>query len=1271
LSFTVTAIIATYNEADIISCVLEDLVSQGIHVYLIDTGSTDATVAEARRFLGRGLLHIEEMPMIEFALARLMKRKQALAYELDSHWFINADADEFRESPWIGMSFFDGIRRVDALGFNAIDFAIFDFVPTHDNLGHGNDPREAFPYFEPGRSYNKRQIRCWKKSDCPVDLVFSGGHEAVFPGRKVFPIRFILRHYPFRGQAQAERKLFQERRPRYPEEEKKFPWHIQYNDISEGHRFIRKFDGLERFDPDQIRFTLQINNRELEELKALHEAENSQSLKEKLQIEAANSQLLKEILRLESESSQLLKEKRQFETANSQLLKEKLQFEQKARQLSAANLKIAQYENHLNLMYDSLSWRVTAPFRWLGYQLPFLLKAVQRLFRVQNNFPIQTTINIIHAQSLDQIAEAATVKGSIGIHLHLFYMELLDEIAGYLKNIPFDYDLYVSVTNSGQVDFVRKTLASLKAVQSCTVKAVPNRGRDVAPLMLTFADQLLNHDFICHIHSKKSLHSGDEQTLWRKHLFNNLLGRPQIIRKIFGIFNAHSDVGILYPETFNLLPYWAHSWLQNKTIGRQLSAIFQVDCDFSGYLDAPLGTMFWARTNAIRPFLSSCFSINDFPEESGQNDGTLAHAFERMLVPVALREGYTFSEINVERNDFSVASGARNLSQYWDKNLDALKSAIRRHDLITFDIFDTLLARPLLNPDSVFDLLSIDAERKTGIRNFGEIRKTAEAEVRNEKNYDSDVSIDEIYLRIGKRLKLDKDVMDRLRSIEREIELGINFPRHEVLKAFRFAKANGKRVVLMSDMYLDEATIHALLKKNNIEGYDDLLLSSSIGTRKDTGGMWLKLLERYPGVAILHVGDNEHSDAQIASDMGIPYYHVMSPKNIFNNTSLWREFPTHVVSNNVADSALLGLPVSYLFNDPFSMHDCRGEYIFDDKFRFGYAVLGPVIFAYLLWLLKSSIANKISKLIFLAREGYLLKQIFDLILAQKEVAQRINLKIEPVYLLASRRAATVPAIQNVEDAFVLLKNNYHGQLYNLLEARFGLDASYLAANNATNPYVELPSDVEKVSAVIREHFSAIAANAREEKKLYISYLEKMGIKGFKGSMAVADLGYSGSIQKALSALLETSLRGYYFATYVDIEENDKWHNIFHGFFTEKDHPLSTQSAVYRHSLVFESVLTSPDGQLAFFRDNNGTVLPVFGKRNEHFSDLSQIHEGIHAYCSDVLKYFGRYIIDFEPGRMAAEYLLGKVISENRVDQKILSQLKVEDKYCSDGDILPV
>src|SRR6266853_4494260 len=97
---SVVAIIAAYNEADIIDVVVRDLIDQGISIYFIDDGSTDGTLQVVEPYVGRGVIGIERLRPAgaaesgEFALKAIVRRKAQLATELDADWFINHDADE-------------------------------------------------------------------------------------------------------------------------------------------------------------------------------------------------------------------------------------------------------------------------------------------------------------------------------------------------------------------------------------------------------------------------------------------------------------------------------------------------------------------------------------------------------------------------------------------------------------------------------------------------------------------------------------------------------------------------------------------------------------------------------------------------------------------------------------------------------------------------------------------------------------------------------------------------------------------------------------------------------------------------------------------------------------------------------------------------------------------------------------------------------------------------------------------------------------------------
>lgn len=260
------AIMAAYNEADIIGAAVAHLVRQGAYLYLLDDGSTDGTVDAARAAAGDRLIGWESLAdpadsrPSRFRWSHILERKAALAASIDADWFIHQDADEFRESPWPHLTLAESVGLVGRLGWNAIEFEVFNFAPAAA-FAPGDDLAATFTRFLPAGAFDRVQIRCWQKTGGRVDLVSTGGHEAQFPERRVFPIRFPMRHYPIRTVAQGERKIFRERKERFEPEERARGWHVQYDRFSEGQPIEPDASALRAYDADAALVGLQVKNR--------------------------------------------------------------------------------------------------------------------------------------------------------------------------------------------------------------------------------------------------------------------------------------------------------------------------------------------------------------------------------------------------------------------------------------------------------------------------------------------------------------------------------------------------------------------------------------------------------------------------------------------------------------------------------------------------------------------------------------------------------------------------------------------------------------------------------------------------------------------------------------------------------------------------------------------------------------------------------------------------------------------------------------------------
>lgn len=248
--FTVTAVLPAFNEADIVEFSVRRLVEQGIHVRLVDNWSTDDTV-ERVEALGLGdMVRVERFPEAgpseSYDWAAILANTERIAAELAEGWVIHQDVDEVRLPPWPGVTLRDALHHVQRCGYNAVDHTVIDFRPTdHHELAPGDDVEALLRHFEFGtRPGHFLQLKAWHAGVGRVDLASSGGHEAAFAGRRVFPYKFLSKHYPVRSQAHGERKVLAERVARWNAEERARGWHHHYDAVGEGHRFVYDADGL-------------------------------------------------------------------------------------------------------------------------------------------------------------------------------------------------------------------------------------------------------------------------------------------------------------------------------------------------------------------------------------------------------------------------------------------------------------------------------------------------------------------------------------------------------------------------------------------------------------------------------------------------------------------------------------------------------------------------------------------------------------------------------------------------------------------------------------------------------------------------------------------------------------------------------------------------------------------------------------------------------------------------------------------------------------------
>ena len=290
-------------------------------------------------------------------------------------------------------------------------------------------------------------------------------------------------------------------------------------------------------------------------------------------------------------------------------------------------------------------------------------------------------------------------------------------------------------------------------------------------------------------------------------------------------------------------------------------------------------------------------------------------------------------------------------------NPEELLNKLSEYDVISFDVFDTLIFRPFTSPRVLFSIM----ESRLGIYKFSSIRVDSENEARmlNEKKYNNDnVTLSEIYDLISKKTSL---CPYKTAQLEYELETNYCYANPYFQGIISECLKNNKKIIVCTDMYLSKDQIIGLLKNSGYHSIDEIYISSELKKSKKKGDIYKVIKEKYKDKKIIHIGDNYTSDIENAEKSGIDTFYYknitdIGAKNRVNNMSY-----------------IVGRIYSAMINNHF--YSRNKEY--SEAYKLGYIYGGIYILGFVQWINKFSDTHKVDKVLFLSRDGDVYSKMYD------------------------------------------------------------------------------------------------------------------------------------------------------------------------------------------------------------------------------------------------------------------------------------------------------
>ena len=526
----------------------------------------------------------------------------------------------------------------------------------------------------------------------------------------------------------------------------------------------------------------------------------------------------------------------------------------------------------------------------------------------------------------------------------------------------------------------------------------------------------------------------------------------------------------------------------------------------------------------------------------------------------------------------------------WHIKKNDVERYIAAHDVISFDIFDTLIMRRGLLPENIFSLV----ETSTGIVGFAKERVQAEREAnRLTAAKESATTFADIYSILQKKLRLTCSEIESLQAQELDVEKKCLVPRSDTVALLKYAKSLGKRVFLISDMYWPEKFLRDILADLGIIGWEALYLSSTCGCTK-AGGLYELFRKDVPEGNCLHVGDSEEADGLYPRLVGMDTWRLYSVRDMLL-ASAWREVVK--TADSLSEHTMVGLLTAHVMESPFGLSGTDGRPKISGGRDFGYVFVGPMLTAFLFWFLEQT-RDCYSHLLFTARDGWLLMKMYNIL--RQEFSD--DEWLPATYFYTSRSAAVSAWIETEEDVRWAMSLPFAGTARELLLERFFLDEEDLL----------MQKEGEPTEVYVIRHLAPILRRAQTLRDGYRKYIETCGLP--QGRLVMLDFVASGTCQMCLERILGQKIKGYYFIRHFDEQRIEK-SKMNSSSYIEEGYLYGLKSYLAGNYYPLENTIIGTKPSVAYFSEDGQ---PVFLPEKRSKAELDFLFE-VEKGCVDFFR----------------------------------------------------